>query len=363
MKKIFYLLIAILLLSGSANAKVTSAKNPDFSFDFAIQSNMDYQSLTPASATVAYSVRYDGKVENIKFLSFGGEDFDLAVWKAFNKLGYIDNQAVDSAMKTKKYIGNEISRFVVNMIEKNAISKGDVDKMIINKNTFYVTEITDSSNTVYNTNPVNANNEVLNEYIKTIDKESDEINKNLTPWNSFKTKTIQAYVKINRDGSVGDAILLQSCGSDEYDSYYLEKIKNHVFSAPDKSIADKDLGFIFTAKPVKQEKYNALNSYRRSVERLLYYETPSSASLKPTTISLLVTISKNGRLTSVKLLDNTYSQSYDKKLIEAYKKVVFKPIPKDVDLDSLTMVVRIRKNVQFYPLLDDRNYTSWIVLD
>ncbi len=363
MKKILYFLFAFFLFSAGANAQVTGAKNPDFSFEFAIQSNLDYQSTFPSIATVAYSIGYDGKVGDIKILHSGGEDFDSAIYKAFEDVGYLNNEAVDNVLNTKKYIGNEITRFVVNMYEKNAISHGDIDKMVLNRKNFYVAKITDKNNIIYNTNSSVISNDELDKYIKLIDKEADVINKELSPWDSFRTKTIQAYVKINRNGKVDDAVILQSCGSEEYDNYYLEKIKNHVFAIPDKSISDSDLGFIFTAKPLEQFKYDALNSYRRSVERLLYYETPNSSALKPTTISLEVTISKNGRLKNVKLLENTYSQTYDKKLMDAYKKMVFKPIPKEIDLDSLTLIVRIRKNVQWYPLFDDRNYTSWVVLD
>lgn len=363
MKKILYLCSVMVIFANCCYARVTSAKNPDFSFDFTIQSNLNYQSLVPASATVAYSIGYDGKTEDIKFLRSGGEDFDLAVQQVFNNLGYLENGTVNSALKTKKYIGDEITRSIVNLYEKNAISKGDIDRMVINRKNFFVTDITDANNVIYNTNSVNINNDELKKYIKAIDKEADVINRELNPWNSFKTKTIHAYVKINQDGKVDDAIILQSCGSEEYDSYYIDKIKNHTFEVPDKSIALKDLNFIFTAKPLKQEKYDALNKYRRSVERLIYYETPFSMSFKPTTVALEVTVSKAGKLKNIKLLESTSSKSYDKKLMEAYKKLVFKPLPGEIDLDYITFIVRIRKNAQYYPQIDDRNYTSWAILD
>ena len=97
MKKILYLCSVMVIFANCCYARVTSAKNPDFSFDFTIQSNLNYQSLVPASATVAYSIGYDGKTEDIKFLRSGGEDFDLAVQQVFNNLGYLENGTVNSA--------------------------------------------------------------------------------------------------------------------------------------------------------------------------------------------------------------------------------------------------------------------------
>ena len=84
---------------------------------------------------------------------------------------------MDNVLNTKKYIGNEITRFVVNMYEKNAISHGDIDKMVLNRKNFYVAKITDKNNIIYNTNSSVISNDELDKYIKLIDKEADVINK------------------------------------------------------------------------------------------------------------------------------------------------------------------------------------------
>lgn len=361
MKKWFYLFFIMFLFAGCCYARVTSAQNSDF--DLVLQSNLSYKFQQPANARIAYSITYDGKVGDLKILQSGGEEFDNAIIAAFANIKSAENDTVNNAIKTKKYIGNEISRAIVNLYEKKSISKGDVDKMIINKKHFYVADIPIQNVIQDNSDIAGKNNEVLNKYIKTIDDEADLINMSLNPWSSFKTKTINTYVRLNREGKVVDAIILQSCGSDAYDKYYLEKLKSHTFTIPDVSIPDRDLQFIFTAKPLKQSKYEALNSYRRSVERIIYYATPYSKAIKPTTIALEVTILKNGNLKSVKLLENTYSDSYDEQLMKAYKKLAFKILPKEINLDEITFVVRVRKNVKYYPQIDDRNYTSWAIFD
>jgi len=341
----------MMLASNLVYANVVSAENHDIGFIDNVQYNLN---KSDEKVFVSYSVSYDGKIDDISIIKSSSTEFDEHVIDIMKKtVQSYDNQTQELA-NTKKYIGNVLTRFAVNLYEWNKTP-------VMNKKNFYTANISYKPAYIYNSR--NYENTKLEKYIETLNSEERKIAETLPAWNSIGRKTIFVYVKLNRKGEVEDTKILQSCGSTDYDNLYLEKIKNHIFTIPDSNISDDNLGFVFSAKPLKQEKYKALNSYRRGIERILYYAAPYSHNIKPTTIMLEVTILRSGKLKNVKLLETTYSKSYDEKLIQAFKKTSFEPFPSALNTNELTFIVRIRKNAQYYPQIDDRNYTSKIVLD
>lgn len=304
MKKFLLSVLAILMLALSAHASL-------YDFYSYVYSNLNYPKNKEAKNVIAFTITVDGKIKDINVIESGGEEFDNAVMKA---------------IQTFEFEGSPSSEITkVFMFDNNRI---------IN----YSNESEEKQN-----------------YDKGIKLDVNLMNKELPEWNSFRYKPLKAYVKIGRDGRAEKAVLIQSCGNKVYDDIYIEKIKKRQFEVPDKSLTEQDLQFVFSAKPLSKAKIQALSKYENSTAQIIFDKVPYSQAFKPRTIVIQFTVLRNGQVRNARVLSGIDSQNFKTKYLKSLSNVAVQPIPQQIDLSSITFVMIIKKNAEYYPQFNNRN--------
>lgn len=276
-----------------------------------VYSNLNYPKNKEAKNVIAFTITVDGKIKDINVIESGGEEFDNAVMKA---------------IQTFEFEGSPSSEITkVFMFDNNRI---------IN----YSNESEEKQN-----------------YDKGIKLDVNLMNKELPEWNSFRYKPLKAYVKIGRDGRAEKAVLIQSCGNKVYDDIYIEKIKKRQFEVPDKSLTEQDLQFVFSAKPLSKAKIQALSKYENSTAQIIFDKVPYSQAFKPRTIVIQFTVLRNGQVRNARVLSGIDSQNFKTKYLKSLSNVAVQPIPQQIDLSSITFVMIIKKNAEYYPQFNNRN--------
>lgn len=298
MKKFLLAVLTIFMLALSAHASI-------YDFYSYVYSNLNYPKNKEAKNVIAFTITVDGKIKDINVIESGGEEFDNAVMKAIQTFEF------------EGYPSSEITK--VFMFDNNRI---------IN----YSNESEEKQN-----------------YDKGIKLDVNLMNKELPEWNSFRYKPLKAYVKIGRDGRVEKAILIQSCGNKVYDDIYIEKIKKRQFEVPDKSLTEQDLQFVFKAKPLSKAKIQALSKYENSTAQIIFDKVPYSQAFKPRTIVIQFTVLRNGQVRNAKVLSGIDSQNFKTKYLKSLSNVAVQPIPQQIDLSSISFVMIIKKNAEYYP--------------
>ena len=304
MKKFLLSVLAIFMLAISAHASLDD-------FYSYVYSNLNYPKNKEAKNVIAFTITVDGKIKDINVIESGGEEFDNAVMKA---------------IQTFEFEGSPSSEITkVFMFDNNRI---------IN----YSNESEEKQN-----------------YDKGINLDVTLMNKELPEWNSFRYKPIKVYVKIGNDGKAEKAILIQSCGNKVYDDIYIEKIQKYQFEVPDKNLTEQDLQFVFTARPLSKAKIQALSKYDHSVGQIIFNKVPYSQAFKPRTIVIQFTVLRNGQVRNARVLSGIDSQNFKTKYLKSLSNVAVQPIPQQIDLSSITFVMIIKKNAEYYPQFNNRN--------
>lgn len=304
MKKFLLTVLAIFMLALSAHASL-------YDFYSYVYSNLNYPKNKEAKNVIAFTITVDGKIKDINVIESGGERFDNAVIKAIQTFEF------------GGFPSSEITK--VFMFDNNRI---------IN----YSNESEEKQN-----------------YDKGIKLDLLFMNKELPEWNSFRYKPLKAYVKIGYDGKAEKAVLIQSCGNKVYDDMYIEKIKKRQFEVPDKSLTEQDLQYVFNAKPLSKAKIQALTKYENSTAQIIFDKVPYSHAFKPRTIIIQFTVLRNGQVRNAKVLGGIDSQNFQTKYLKSLSNVAVKPIPQQIDLSSITFVMIIKKNAEYYPQFNNRN--------
>lgn len=320
MKKFLLSVLAIFILAISVGAVTFSTYKDDVYLDtddlyFHVYSNLNYPKNKEAKNVIAFTITVDGKIKDIHVIESGGEEFDNAVMKAIQtfEFGSSHSSEITSALMF------------------------DNDRILNKLSDIYL------------------KNEEKEKYNKRINIDADFISKELPEWNSFRYKSLNAYVKIGRDGRAEKAILIQSCGNKVYDDIYIEKIKKRQFKVPYKNLTEQDLQFIFTARPLSKAKMQELEKYNNSVGQIIFYKVPYSQAFKPRTIVIQFTVLRNGQVRNAKVLSGIDSPNFQTKYLKSLSNIAVQPIPQQIDLSSITFVMIIKKNAEYYPQFNNRN--------
>lgn len=310
MKKFLFILLTLLLFSVSVNAVDIN------DFYYQVYTNLDYPKDKEAKNIVAFTVSPDG-IKNIKVLESGGEEFDNSIIKALQKLEFI---FVDTDYTIALMFDNER---ILNTTSDIYLKKSEEQQ----------------------------------KYSKRIDIDADFISKELPEWNSFRLKALKAYVKINQDGRAEKVILIQSCGNKDYDEMYIEKIKKRQFKRPYQGLEERDLQFVFEARPLSKAKLAVLSKYNKSVGEIIYNAIPYSQAFKPRNTAIEFTVMRNGQVKNVHIMTDNHSRNYQLKLAKSLTNIRVEAIPNQIGLNSIRFRMIIKKNAEYYPLLDNRSFT------
>lgn len=304
------MLLTLLLFSLSANA--VSIED----FYYHVYTNLDYPKDKEAKNVVAFTVSPDG-IKNIKVLESGGEEFDNSIIKALQSFEFrtYDTDSTVALMFDNARILNTSSNIYLKKSEEQQ------------------------------------------EYSKRVMIDANFISKELPEWNSFRLKALKAYVKINQDGRAEKVILIQSCGNKDYDEMYIEKIKKRQFKRPYQDLEERDLQFVFKARPLSKAKLAVLSKYNKSVGEIIYNAIPYSQAFKPRNTVIEFTVMRNGQVKNVHIMTDNHSQNYQLKLAKSLTNIRVEAIPNEIGLNSMNFTIQIKKNAEYYPLLDNRNFT------
>ena len=221
----------------------------------------------------------------------------------------------------------------------------------------------------------------VNAYMEQYSKEVQQIIKANFKYNGEESATASVSYRINPDGSVED-IKVEKSGGADMDEVLINAVKK---SAPFKPFPE-DLnlssvrmttGFQHVVHKYQSPNYQnarmailpvqpsaetqkAHQEYMDKLNKYIFDRIPTTYNHIPNEPSVRCKVTKYGTLKDIKITQSSGLEEYDRKLIETFSKIQYKPFPAELNqYEELPFSMKVYKQIRTNRGFDNPYYRMW----
>ena len=218
-------------------------------------------------------------------------------------------------------------------------------------------------------------------------KYNDEIQNSIKAnfkYDGDENATASVSYKINSDGTITD-IKVEQSGGEEMDKALIEAVEKsapfkpfpqelnlssiritsgfkhtvHKYQSPSIGYQETRMAILPVEPPAEVQKL--YKNYIGDLQKYIFNKIPTTYSYIPKEPVIKCTVTKNGTLKDVKLLQSSGLEEYDKKIIEVFSTTQYKPFPPELSQysEEIPFQLRVYKQIRTNPSFGNPYYRIW----